>query len=294
VTGAGGFVGRVLCPYLTTVGDTVVRAGPGLDVRRRDEVASELRAAGPDVVYHLAGRTNVAESWADPTTTFEVNALGTLAVLEAAAALPSPPRVLLVSSSEVYGDGGRANVPLEESAPLRPVTPYAASKVAAEFLGLQAYLGRGLPVVTARPFNHIGPGQAPSFVVRGLAGRIAAVEQHGGGAISVGNLSAERDFTDVRDVVRAYRLLAERGEPGETYNVCSGEARSIEEIARRLADLAKVPIEFRVDPSLVRAVEVPVLLGECSRLARITGWAPEITLEQTLAAVLEEARAEHS
>jgi GDP-4-dehydro-6-deoxy-D-mannose reductase len=164
--------------------------------------------------------------------------------------------------------------------------------VAAEFLGLQAFLGHSVPVIRARAFNHIGPGQAPTFVVSSLARQIAEAALRGGGVVRVGNLTPQRDFTDVRDVVRAYRLLVERGEPGEVYNVCSGEAVAIADIADRLMRLAGADLRLEVDPDRVRAVEVPVLRGDPARLVQATGWAPEHRLDATLADVLETWRAE--
>jgi GDP-4-dehydro-6-deoxy-D-mannose reductase len=288
VTGAAGFVAGWLAEHLRACGDTVVRVDADVDVRDGAAVRESLTAAAPEVVYHLAGLAHVGRSWEDPVPTFLVNALGTLNVLEAAAACSTPPTVLVVSSAEVYGSADGAA--LSEEAPLRPVSPYASSKAAAEFVALQEHLGRGIPVVRARPFNHVGPGQSPDFVVSALARRIVAAERAGGGAVPVGNLDAERDFTDVRDVVRAYRLLVERGRPGEAYNVASGSAVRVRDVAEHLAALARCPVELVVDPSLVRPVDVPVLLGDATRLRAETGWVPEIPLEQTLVDVLEDWR----
>jgi GDP-4-dehydro-6-deoxy-D-mannose reductase len=170
------------------------------------------------------------------------------------------------------------------------VTPYAASKVAAEYLGLQTFLGRGLEVIRVRPFNHVGPGQADSFVVSALARRVVEAERSGSGVVRVGNLTPARDFTDVRDVVRAYRLLAELGTAGDVYNVCSGEAVPIETVLDEIIALAAgslVPVE---DPALMRPVDLPVLVGDGGRLAVLTGWKPEIPLRQTLAEVLADWR----
>jgi GDP-4-dehydro-6-deoxy-D-mannose reductase len=166
------------------------------------------------------------------------------------------------------------------------LTPYAASKLAAEAVVAQAHLGHGQHVITVRPFNHIGPGQTPNFAVPALAQRIVEADRRGAPTIPVGNLSARRDFTDVRDVVRAYRLLIESGRPGEVYNVCSGRDVSIREIADGLLALAGTTLEFETDPSLVRPVEVPVLRGDPDRLVEATGWKPEVPLEQTPADVL--------
>jgi GDP-4-dehydro-6-deoxy-D-mannose reductase len=194
-----------------------------------------------------------------------------------------------VSSAEVYGIAGGA--PVSEGTPLRPVTPYAASKVAAEYVGLQAFLGHGLEVVRVRPFNHVGPGQAESFVVSALARRVAEAERAGTGEIRVGDLTPARDFTDVRDVVRAYRLLAGLGRPGEVYNVCSGVAVPIRTVLDEIVALAARPVTPVEDPALLRPVDLPVLVGDASRLVALTGWKAEIPLRQTLVDVLAAARA---
>src|SRR5205085_10878358 len=182
--------------------------------------------------------------------------------------------------------------PLTEEAPLRPLTPYGASKVAAEYLGLQAFLGEGLPVIRVRAFNHTGSTQPDRFMIPGLARRIAAAERDGRKEIPVGSLEPVRDFTNVADVVVAYRLLIERGEPGEVYNVCSGAGHSVAEVADHLLGLARHAIELVPDPSLVRPVEVPRLVGDNPRLRQATGWAPAIPFEATLAAIPERWRAE--
>jgi len=284
VTGGSGFVGPWLQDHLRAAGDEVF--APEVDITDGAALAAAMREVDPDAVYHLAALSHVGESWDDPERTFEVNAVGTLHLLEAARAVPAPPTVLLVCSAEVYGRVAPPDLPLTEDSALRPVSPYAASKVAAEFLGLQAFLAHKLPVVRVRAFNHIGPGQAPTFVVSSLAHQIASVTSAGGSAVKVGNLSPERDFTDVRDVVRAYRLLVERGRPGEVYNVCSGESVPIEEVAGRLLSLAGSNLHLEVDPDRVRAVEMPVLRGDPSRLVSATGWAREYPLDRTLADVL--------
>ena len=292
VTGSDGFVGAWLCAHLERAGDDVVAVtAHDADVTDNEATVAMVADTKPEAIYHLAGLANVAASWENPALTFAVNAAGTQNVLDGARRLDAPPTVLLVSSAEVYGIVGPEQLPITEDAPLRPVTPYAASKVAGEYAGLQAHLGYGVPVIRVRPFNHVGPGQASAFVVRDLAGRIAAAERDGIRTLAVGNLTPRRDFTDVRDVVRAYHLLVERGAAGEVYNVCSGRAVGIDELARRLLELAGDDLELVTDPDLVRAVDVPVLLGDNSRLRAATGWAPEIPLETTLTDVLAEARA---
>ncbi len=290
LTGGAGFVGQWLQEHLSASGDEI--EAPEVDVTDGAALRDAVLTAMPDAIYHLAAISNVGESWGDPVRTLEVNAMGTLNLLEAARALAHPPTVLLVCSSEVYGRVGPDALPLTEDSPLRPVSPYAASKVAAEFLGLQAFLAHQLPVVRVRAFNHIGPGQAPTFVVSSLARQIAEVERRGGGSVMVGNLSTRRDFTDVRDVVRAYRLLVERGTAGDVYNVCSGQAVAVEEVARRLITLAHADLHLEVDPARVREVETPVLLGSPAKLVAATGWVPEYTLDQTLGDVLEAWRHE--
>ena len=195
--------------------------------------------------------------------------------------------MLLIGSAEVYGPVQPDDLPLTEEHKLNPVTPYAVSKVAAEYLGVQYHAGFGVPVVRARSFNHIGPGQAGRFVVADIAGRIADAIKNGDTApIKVGNLSARRDYTDVRDVARAYRLLVTEGEAGEAYNVCSGVDVSVETLAHRLLALAEVDLQIEEDPALMRPVDVPVLVGDNSRLRAATGWQPQIALDDTLRDVL--------
>jgi GDP-4-dehydro-6-deoxy-D-mannose reductase len=198
----------------------------------------------------------------------------------------------VTSSAEVYGAvTDPSQLPLTEVSPTMPLTPYAASKLAAEALCAQAWLGHKQHVVVVRPFNHIGPGQSPNFAVSALSKRIVDAERSGATEIPVGNLSARRDFTDVRDVVRSYRLLLETGAAGTVYNVCSGVDVSIQEIADRLLMEAGSSVRLVPDPSLLRPVEVPVLRGDPDRLEDATGWVPEITLDRTLADVLAYWRA---
>jgi GDP-4-dehydro-6-deoxy-D-mannose reductase len=240
-------------------------------------------------VYHLAGWADVGGSWAAPQQAFRVNAEGTLNVLQAALDAGCV-RVLVVSSADVYGIVEEADLPITERHPMRPVSPYAVSKVAADYLGLQAWLGRRLEVVRARAFNHLGPGQSDRFVAAAIASRVAANERDGGDEVPVGNLAARRDVTDVRDVVRAYRLLAASGEPGEAYNVCSGVDVAISELAERLLAMARRPMHLVVDPDRYRPVDVPVLRGDPSKLQQATGWKPEIPLDVTLQDVLDDWR----
>ncbi|MGC9962520.1 MAG: GDP-mannose 4,6-dehydratase [Acidimicrobiales bacterium] len=298
VTGGSGFVGGWLRAHLEDHGDEVLLAGDELDVTDGDAISADIVAAAPEVVYHLAALADVARSWEDPVRTFEVNAVGTLRVLEAARRCSLPPVVIVVSSAEVYGRTVGTE-PLREQSELRPVSPYAASKVAAEYLAMQAWLGRGVRAVRVRPFNHVGAGQSAEFVVSALARRVAQAELAGGGVVPVGNLGAARDFSDVRDVVRAYRLLAEAAlsdetVAGEAYNVATGRATTVEEVAQRLCALVDTPVELVVDPALFRPVDVPVLFGDASRLRSVTGWEPQVPLDDTLADLLGYWRAEET
>ncbi|HXR53506.1 MAG TPA: GDP-mannose 4,6-dehydratase [Acidimicrobiales bacterium] len=287
VTGGAGFVGRHLGDHLEAMGDQVVSVDLEVDVADPDAIGAAVAAARPEAIYHLAALSHVGESWEFPAEVLRVNVLGTAGVLAAARALPEPAVVLVISSAEVYGSVSADELPIAESSPLRPLSPYAASKAAAEQLALQAWRGYGQPVIVVRPFNHVGPGQAPTFAVSALAKRIVEAQRAGSSTVAVGTLTARRDFTDVRDVVRAYRSLVVEGTTGETYNVCSGHDVAVSQVAHQLCALAGADVELVADPSLVRSVDLPVLRGDYGRLARDTGWRPEIPLEDTLADVLE-------
>jgi GDP-4-dehydro-6-deoxy-D-mannose reductase len=299
VTGAGGFVGPYLVAHLGECGDDVVAAGDGseggggIDVTDRDATHAAFAAHGPEVVYHLAAWSDAGASWADPTACLRVNVEGTANVLDAARECGAR-RVLVVGSAEEYGlvDPGTGRV--AEDTPLRPITPYGSSKVAASFLALQAWLGRGLETVRVRSFSHTGAGQSERFVVPALARRIVEAERGITPAIKIGARDPVRDFSDVRDVVRAYRLLVEHGEPGEVYNVCRGEGVSIGDIVDRLVARSGHELPVEVDPALLRPTEVPLLVGDPSKLVRTTGWAPARTLDETLDDVLTDARAHGS
>jgi len=280
-------VGTWLTQHLRAQGDEVTSIDHEVDVTSGDALSEAVREIAPEAVYHLAALSHVGRSWADPAEVLRVNALGTLNVLEAARACPRPPRVLVTSSAEVYGAVTDDMLPLLETSTVAPVTPYGASKAAAEILGLQAHLGYGLEVVVVRPFNHVGPGQGTEFAVSSLASKIVDARRCEEKQLSVGNLAARRDLTDVRDVVRAYRLLVERADAGEVFNVCTGVDVSISEVAEMLLEIAGVDLEVVVDPSLVRRVDVPVLRGDPGKLETSTGWKPEISLSKTLEDVLE-------
>lgn len=288
ITGGRGFVGRWLAAHLQEAGDDVVVVDAETDVTDEAAVDRAISAARPDAVYHLAARSHVGDSWRDPLDVLRVNVLGTAAVLAATRRANDAATALVVSSAEVYGALRPDELPVDEGAPLRPATPYAASKAAAEDVALQAWRGYGQPVVVVRPFNHVGPGQPPTFAVPALARRVAEARRDGATELAVGTVTTRRDFTDVRDVVRAYRLLIECGEPGTVYNVCSGRDVAIADVAQQLMALAGVNLRLVTDPALVRPVDVPVLRGDPSRLAAATGWSPVIGLDETLRDVLAE------
>ena len=289
VTGAGGFVGKHLIEHLEESGDDVfgtdiVSGGP--DLSDLGGLVDLFHDVLPEVVFHLAGQADVGHSWDAANETFRSNAEGTLNVLTAARSA-GVARVVTVTSADIYGIVNSEDLPLSEDAPFRPVSPYSASKASADLLALQAYLGYSQEVIRVRAFNHLGPGQSEKFVCSALAARIAHNELHGVSKLAIGNLTAKRDFTDVRDVVRAYRLLALTGKSGEAYNVCSGVSISIEKIAAKLLALSTMPMELVVDPDLLRPIDLPDLLGNPEKIVRDTGWKPELTLDQTLSDLIE-------
>jgi GDP-4-dehydro-6-deoxy-D-mannose reductase len=286
ITGGKGFVGQWLATHLKDCGDEVVVVDVETDVADGAALRKVVTDARPEAIYHLAAMTHVGESWENPSEVLRVNVLGTAELLASARSLPQSPTVLVVSSAEVYGVVSPADLPLGEDAPTNPATPYAASKLAAEAFALQAWRGYRQPVIVVRPFNHIGPGQSPNFAVPALAKRIVEARKSGATSLRVGTMTTRRDFTDVRDVVVAYRLLIQNGAPGSIYNVCSGRDVAISEVAEDLLALAGAELELVTDPALVRPVDVPVLRGDASLLESVTGWSPSIPLATTLADVL--------
>ena len=293
VTGARGFVGNHLTRHLTARHVDVVSLDVGdsqpVDITDRGAVARRIAEESPEVVYHLAARSHVGASWTDGDLLTQVNVDGTRAVVDACVAA-GVARVLVVGSAEQYGTVDPDATPVGEQTACRPVSPYGKSKVAAEAVALDAYRTHGLPVVCTRAFNHTGPGQSQAFLVPGLAARIVAAERDGTDEITLGNGDPVRDFSDVRDVVRAYALLAEGGVAGEVYNVCSGRGVRVGDLAAQLIARARRPLRVITATDLVRAVDVPVLVGDPGKLVTATGWQPEHSLDDTLDAVLAAAR----
>ena len=294
ITGATGFVGAYLLAHLTEaypawqmIGTTRHDAQGdsrfvSCDLRDAGAVAALIERTRPEMIVHLAGQSNVPLSLTDPETTLANNILGTLHLLDACRVHAPHARLLVISSSEVYGPTPPEAQPLREDRPLRPLNPYAVSKAAQEMLALQYAHSYNLDIVVARPFNHIGPGQTDRFVVSAFARQVVEVERGERQAIAVGNLDAARDFTDVRDVVRAYGLLLERGERGGIYNIGQGTAVVIGDLLEMLCRLAHAAITIERDPARLRPSEAPVMMADTTRLRQATGWQPEIPLAQSL------------
>jgi len=283
VTGARGFVGRHL---LRELGRRAV--GTDADVRDPEALVQAVRTARPGAVVHLAGLSSVADSWKRGLDVWHVNALGTVNLLDAVRAEAPEARTLVVSTGEVYGE--TAEGPADEGQQVSPVSPYAASKAAAELACFRAARAEGLDIVVARPFQHVGPGQEERFALASWAAQIARLERGGGGELEVGDLSVERDVTDVRDVCRAYALLLDPLVPAGVYNVCSGKTIRLEALVDRLIALARAPVTIRRSSARVRRVDLRVLVGDPARIRAATGWQPEIPVEQTVSDLLEAAR----
>jgi len=256
-----------------------------LDRARVDEL---VRAIQPQWVFHLAALSNPAASWLDPAGTIATNAGLEANLLAASVQVDPMPRVIVVGSSDEYGRPPGRVRRLNEATPLQPVTPYGVSKVTQDLLALQYHLSHGLPTIRLRPFNHAGPRQAPDFAIASFAQQIARIEL---GAqppvLKVGNLDTRRDFTDVRDIVRAYLLAAEKGKPGEVYNIGSGRAPRLRDLVTRLLAMTRAKITLEVDASRRHAVEADVYLCDSRRFRRLTGWQPQIALDRTLRDTLE-------
>lgn len=303
VTGLTGFVGGHLRVLLEAEGwDVLGTCYPEhaerkgcvfyLDLRSEADVRRVIKEARPRHIYHLAALSNVQHSWERRTETLETNLMGTLHLLEAVRREAPEARVLIVSSSDVYGIHGLRDGKLREDQPTQSVSPYAASKICAEILaGFYARIEH-MDVIVARPFPHTGPGQSPDFVCSDWASQIARIERGGAtSVIKVGNIDVERDFLDVRDVVCAYRGLLDKGRPGETYNIASGHAVSLRWILDSLLALAGRPIKVESEPAKFRKADIPSLTGDNEKIKKDTGWEPHIPLGRTLRDLLEDRRA---
>lgn len=290
ITGASGFVGSHLAAHLRDCGDEVSLSDMESDVADVAEMSRVMSEVKPDAIYHLAAISHVGQSWDDPSAVLRVNVLGTAAVLAAARQHVTSATTLLISSAEVYGAVSADELPLRETSPVRPTSPYGASKLAAEVVALQAFRGYAQRVVIARSFNHFGPGQSVNFFVPAIGSRLLDAHAQGRHDVVVGNLATRRDFTDVRDVVRAYRLLVAKGESGEIYNVATGVDRSMQEIANAMRDSIDPSIEFVPDASLMRPADTAVLRGDATKVRTATGWSPSYSFADTLADVVNSLR----
>ncbi len=310
VTGVSGFVGGHLAEHLVAEGDLVVglsasgrwpaelahlgksvRIEP-FDLIEQDEatLVNLLRCKQPEVIYHLAAQSNPQRSLTDPRGTWSLNLGGSLNLLEAVKASGQKPRVILIGSGVCYGNPPPEFIPVREHCPLRPNNPYAASKSAVDLLGMQHHLAHGTDVVMVRPFNHAGPRQSSRYVLAALALQVVEVESGRRNCLEAGNLDVVRDFTDVRDVVRAYRLLATCGSSGEIYNLGSGHGIKIADALEHLKSLAKTPVPTRIDPARMRPIDQPYLVADPSKLRSATGWNTLYSIEQTLADMFEFCR----
>jgi GDP-4-dehydro-6-deoxy-D-mannose reductase len=308
ITGAGGFVGRHLMRHLIqtqaslhgTIFAEHERAGLVaeaefhlVDLLDANAVKSLLEAVQPDAIYHLAGQSSPSKALHAVWRTLETNIRAQLNLLQSCLELGISPRILTISSGEIYCGGylDPNTMPVNEDAPLRPSNPYALSKVTQDMMGLQYFLSHRLQIIRVRPFNHTGPGQLESFVAPDFALQIAKIEAGlQEPKMMVGNLSGRRDFTDVRDVVRAYALLMEKGEAGEAYNVASNRAHSIQTLLDTLLSFTKTEITVQVDSARFRPVDLPLVQGDYSRLHALTGWQPVIPFETTLRDLLDDCR----
>jgi GDP-4-dehydro-6-deoxy-D-mannose reductase len=308
ITGITGFAGSHLAEYILAHHpgvrvhgiirwrsrmDNIAHLTGKLDLHEADlkdmvSLKKVLDAARPERIFHLAAQSFVPTSWRLPAETFMINSVGQINLFESVLDLKLAPRIQIAGSSEEYGLVFPDEVPMKETNPLRPLSPYAVSKVAQDLLGYQYFKSYGLPVIRTRGFNHTGPRRGEVFVTSNFAKQVAEIEKGlREPVLMVGNLDAKRDFTDVRDMVRAYWLAAEKGEPGEVYNVGSGRAISMHELLDELLALSKVKVRVQVDPARLRPSDVQILLADNGKFRALTGWAPTIPFERTLRDLLD-------
>jgi len=259
-----------------------------LDVRQEQDVFRAFKNIQPDWVFHLAAVSNVRNSWENPRDTLDINLLGSVHLFEAVKAHSPGARILVVSTSDVYGMQGRKETPFREEDPVDAVNPYAFSKLCLESLSRYYVRIEGLDIIITRSFPHTGPEQSPDFVCSDWAFQIARIEKGlTNPVIRVGNTQVERDYTDVRDVVEAYTLLMKKGETGETYNVCCGKSIALNDILQMLLSLSSVDIDVQVDKSKLRKTDIPLIVGSHGKIQKATGWDPKIPLEKTLLDLLD-------
>jgi len=299
ITGINGFVGyhltdKLLKDNFEVVGLDIVdeaehRKIPrdikiySADLRNDQEVGQVINDYSPDVIFHLAAQSSVKLSFEDPAETFSININGTLNILETLSKSETPPKVLIVSSSEIYGQLKPEQVPVKEDSPIEPVNPYAVSKAAVDLMAYQYHKAYKLPVYWARAFSHAGPGQKTVAALSDWSFQTARIELGiTAPEIKVGNLNVTRDYTDVRDTVEAYMAIIEKGNPGQPYNVCSGKGFKLSELVNTIIAFSSKKIKVIPDPSRLRPVDIPILIGSSDKLKKHTGWEPKIDMQKTL------------
>lgn len=306
ITGIGGFVGSHLSELLISKNISVygfyhpshpisnldhlkneINLIP-LDIFQSKNIKKYLKTIKPDYIFHLAAVSSPSQSFQNSLFTLENNILGELNLLDALVAVNSKAKILIIGSSEEYGNVTKN--PVSESAAIAPLSPYAISKVAQDFLGYQYFLRENLQIVRVRPFNHTGPRQAANFVVPAFASQIAKIEKVGSGVIKVGNLTSFRDFTDVRDMVKAYLLALEKGDIGEVYNLGNAKALKIEDVLNSLISLSSAKIEVKIDKSRFLPIDIKKIYCDYSKFHKQTGWKPQIPIQKTLMDTLEYER----
>lgn len=303
ITGISGFAGSYLAEYLlqndykvggTHISDNVQNIDHikqeielhRVDLMDLEAVEKSIDNFSPDIIFHLAALTSPAESFKEPSKVFTNNIAAQLNLFEAVRKSSITPRILITSSAEIYGLVSASDLPISEDTQMRPGSPYAVSKIAQDYLGLQYNLSYGMDIIRVRPFNHIGPRQTGQFVVASFAKQIAEIERKGEGKIKVGNLEAKRDFTDVRDIVKAYEILGKLGVSGEAYNAGSGVSHKISQILYLLLENSKQKIEVEIDPAKLRPSDVPDIRSDNTKIEKL-GWKPEIALDKTLKDTLD-------
>lgn len=294
ITGSEGFVGKYLRAELEQNGYEVVGldlfSGPNtlvVDLLNPEQVNEVLQKEKPDCIFHLAGQANVGKSWQIPQKTVEINVNAAINLMEAVHQFCPDAAVLLVGSSDQYGNLKEAGISVSEETPMKPMNPYAISKVAQEQMGKAYAKAYNLKICMTRSFNHGGAGQKPGFMIPDFASGIVRVERGEQDALLVGNLTSKRDFTHVKDVVRAYRLIAEKGKPGEVYNVGSGKTYSAREVLDKLVDLSDMTIHVRQDPSRMRPSDTPVICCDCEKLKKDTGWKSLLDIDDIVKDTME-------
>lgn len=303
IIGASGFVGphlakeikkSLFCEVITATSRGIDRLGIGedktvqLNILNIEQISEILSEEKPDYIFHLAAQSSVALSWKDPKSTVDINIIGAINLINAIQHSGYSPKVLITGSSEEYGKVRECDNPIIESAVLSPANVYAVTKACQNMMATIYSRAYGLPLVMTRSFNHIGPGQSPQFVVADFCNQAVEIEKGiRQPVIRVGNLSAKRDFTDVRDVVKAYCRLIQYGRPGETYNVGSGHAIAVQDILDTILAQTKARVKVEIDPSKLRPVDVPVIEADISKIYKDTGWKPAISLAQTITDTLQ-------